>query len=452
MASRAIVGRPTENRMPRAVAEPEAGPALLPSVCFSIMFCGYGLVSFLPDLVPNYPRAPILGYRFICGLMALEVSRRGVAKILRREWKLTLVDVLAICFWVAYLVRVYYDYLIAHQPTQWPLSDYLAYTVGVSVAAMASMLMVRDLRMIRLAPFLCAGICGLVCLWAAVYGIQKTQSDVYRLVANERLNPILLGHAATTLLITIAWWLVAGTKLTMSAVGDWMAQRVLLSIFWVLMVFATGLGTYALGLSASRSPLLALIIALILLVVMTGRKGLWIIAFIIVVLYGASTFRLEDRLSNLGVSIGRISRTEELLGFDDRSGRSEIFPEAWAAFKTSPLIGSQLFLEDTLYPHNTILEALMSTGLVGTIPLILVLILAGRKAIVLGWINPLGLWLLLIFTQSVVGAMTSGAIFYDPMFWSTLGLAGGLSMVIAKGRRPSLHRGAVLVQDAATHP
>lgn len=399
---------------------------LLPSLCFALFFCGYGLVSFLPDLIGGYPRLPVLAYRLTCVVLALEMVRRGTLRIFHGQWKAGAPEALVILFWSTYMIRIVNDYLFVDAVTLWDLQDYLAYTVGVSVLAASAMLLVRDEAQIKYAPLLCAGICAVVCAWAAIFGLDRTPGEIYRLVANDRLNPILLGHSATTLLLTVAWWSVSGKQRIHHRQQRTPVEAVVGLTLVCLAVVSVALGVYALGLSASRSPVIALVIGMAILALASGRKAGFVLLSVAVVVYAAQAANLIDRLTALGISIDRVTESSELLGAYDRSGRAEIYFDAWSAFVDSPLVGKQLFLPTALYPHNTVLEALMATGLAGTLPLLAWFFLGGVNAVRHARRHPVALWLLLMFSQSLVGAFTSGAIFYDPMLWTTAGLTVGL--------------------------
>jgi len=79
-----------------------------------------------------------------------------------------------------------------------------------------------------------------------------------------------------------------------------------------------------------------------------------------------------------------------------------------------------------MYPHNTVLDALMSTGLAGTSLLLAVLVSSLYTVMQKARRHAIYAWIACLYVQSQVGATTSGAIFYDPMFWTTVGVAFGL--------------------------
>jgi len=89
-------------------------------------------------------------------------------------------------------------------------------------------------------------------------------------------------------------------------------------------------------------------------------------------------------------------------------------------FDGSPLLGNS-FVQSTLrfYPHNAFIEAMMTTGIVGLV-LLTITILIGSVSAFRTLKDPSLRWLGLLFVQQVIGAQTSGSLYFTQPFWAML--------------------------------
>lgn len=127
-------------------------------------------------------------------------------------------------------------------------------------------------------------------------------------------------------------------------------------------------------------------------------------------------------------------RFERTLEDGDLARREQIYPNAWQMFQEKPLIGwgpvtstyelgSRLghIEEDSKNPHNLILYALVSTGLLGTIPLFMGMALAAWAA----WkarLGPRGV-LPLAMIVAVMAANLSNLWLYNKLHWIVMAYA-----------------------------
>jgi O-antigen ligase len=105
---------------------------------------------------------------------------------------------------------------------------------------------------------------------------------------------------------------------------------------------------------------------------------------------------------------------------DDLSSiqRNQSYAGAFTQFLESPLLGDSLEERTSLfYPHNLILESLMSVGVIGTVPLLFVLIACFHRATKLIRIRSPHGWIALIFIQQLVASQFSGAIYTSDTLW-----------------------------------
>lgn len=197
--------------------------------------------------------------------------------------------------------------------------------------------------------------------------------------------------------------------------------RLLISIFSLL------LGLYNLFVGASRGPLLGFILLIIFISIYriyTASKnikffrsllmtfGLSVIFYqLILKLRSNFDIFLLDRLDTFWMNL--ISNTKE--------DRNFIYEESIKLFLDSPIIGSQYVTNDGGYPHNIIIEVLMSLGILGIIlfammsfnVFIRIVTLFRLKVISVEIVGIISVCLLVLFL-----GLTSGSIFVNPEIWT----------------------------------
>jgi O-antigen ligase len=109
--------------------------------------------------------------------------------------------------------------------------------------------------------------------------------------------------------------------------------------------------------------------------------------------------------------------------FDDRSaqGRVYLWEAGWNAFASSPLYGGTVSLE-TNYPHNSVIEALMATGLLGGIPFIVICLFALYRSYQLIKTNDYRSLYSILYLHYFLQTLVSYSISNNPTFWFSLAL------------------------------
>ena len=110
----------------------------------------------------------------------------------------------------------------------------------------------------------------------------------------------------------------------------------------------------------------------------------------------------------------------ENMGSGEKETRDYMFEDAIQCFVDSPIIGKQFVgTYSNFYPHNVILEILMSLGIVGAITFIFVLLrlVISTKKIWDGKINYNYFPIFILAGCNFLGAMTTGGIITSPSFW-----------------------------------
>lgn len=403
------------------------------STAFALIFCAYPVISFIPELLALEGRTVTIAFRAICIFLSAALFWANFQTLRQKQTAFFAI----LLFWGLYLWRIIHEYFYADSSPILGFNEYVAYAFGVSCSSMLGMFVINDWRRFRLAPLLCIVLCGSACVLAIRFGIEKILLDkVGRLSANARLNPIILGHTATTLITTSMWYLFRGKQHELSLVSEekklkasglWDIVSAISSVVRVPIILgAIMLGLYVLALTASRGPSLALVTCLLCFIIWLRGRLVYLVVIGVAAIVVFIELGFVTNIFSLGIDIERLSIFNTGVDDDYGNGRGQLYAEAYSRFISSPLLGDALTLEGGIYPHNVILEAFMATGIVGGSILIWITYRASRTLVEVSRGSPLIFWLLLVMVQSLTGSMTSGAIYYDPMFWSTLGIGFGL--------------------------
>jgi len=210
--------------------------------------------------------------------------------------------------------------------------------------------------------------------------------------------------------------------------------------------------------TGSRGGLLALGVGLATLVL---RGGSWRAKLLnaVGVLLVAAFFALAAMQSEV-----MRQRFEETLEEGDLARREQIYPTAWAMFVERPLagwgpvastyeLGTRLGHpeEETKNPHNLLLFALVATGLVGALPLLVGIALAARAA----WRSRRGSHgiLPLAFVAAVLVANMSGLWLFNKLHWLVMAYAlASAYYVPSRIKRTTVDGGAPLINRHPVHP
>ena len=317
---------------------------------------------------------------------------------------------LTICFfafWLCYSVRLYVATFIMEDDLSRPAVVYWIWAIGVCFVPAVAMIFGFSVSAVQYAArWVCVsclvGLC-IALLSATTVRVLEDEFayDIGRLNI-ESLNPISLGHFAAT-------GVIMGSML-MTRRGAWR--------FRVMGATLFALGVIVTALANSRGPVVALFVALIVFL-SAGARWSRLVSFVI----GASLVVAVSSfagLSILNIDDGLWARFAAIGDADDASsfGRVLAYQGALSQFLGSPVFGDGLEEKITgFYPHNILLEAFMTTGLIGGMPFLILLVVAIRRAWVLTASRSEHLWLGLLLIQYTTGAMFSGSIYTAGAFW-----------------------------------
>jgi O-antigen ligase len=108
---------------------------------------------------------------------------------------------------------------------------------------------------------------------------------------------------------------------------------------------------------------------------------------------------------------------------NDEAIRLQMWRSGLEQFFDNPIFGNSLEADKfMMYPHNIIIEVLLSTGIVGLIPFSIIIINGFKRVIFIYKNDPRNAWIAVIFIQSFIQCMFSGAIYTSSWIWCSLGL------------------------------
>lgn len=122
--------------------------------------------------------------------------------------------------------------------------------------------------------------------------------------------------------------------------------------------------------------------------------------------------------------INRFIGTSEAIQSGDSSAiRTQIWKSSYNQFLDNPFFGDKLRMNfSSGYPHNIFIEVLQTTGLLGFIPLLILMLYAWKLVFKILKYHKEHFWLAVIFIQAFVMSMFSGAIYTSSRLWLGTGI------------------------------
>jgi hypothetical protein len=380
------------------------------ALLIALALVGYPIVAAGMQVLGAHDRAISIAFRGLTLSVALAIlSVNGYARAELPKHAVWICWLL----WLLLLSRFTWDATMVRLPLDLPWMDYVLLIVGTVIVPSAAAVRVCDLRALDLAARLIQllALFAALLVVAAVLVVTRDFISTAGRIGTETLNPITIGHLGTTLVIVSV---LAPERMEpggfWARIADARATRWLCGFLGVILVIGAG----------SRGPALALIVAFVVRrlnrdIIRFGVLGVVKAGLIVVAV--ASTF--------LGIALlifedpSRLPLVSRVLGFAyDRalSVRAELAQGALQQFEGSPWLGSSFVeLAQRIYPHNILVEILMTNGIVGFV-LLAVLLVFVVKALLRLLQTPFA-WLGLLCLQYLTASMSSGSLYFDATFW-----------------------------------
>jgi len=397
---------------------------------FINVIIGFPFISSIPDFIGEQSRLVTVPYRAI--ILLLSLLTLSVFYIYRKRIISYQFIFIYFLIWSMMFVRLYWDLEIKQISTIIEPSYYFTFGFGaIFIPSLVFLFRIEEDSLIRIYKWSLYGMffSAVANLFAGLVHIQNITSasvDISRISSNV-FSPITYGYLGVTLIIL--------------AISNFPKPGKLFDISFRILSML--LGIVIVSVSGSRGPLVALIVCLLLFIltqVNTRRRFVFFFLAIILVItmyiiminiQEVSSFRPLSRIDSLTNLSADIS-------FENRIKRYKL---AINQFLLSPILGNSLVIAETKdYPHNIIIEAFMSLGVVGAF-LLIAIILKSIKSAFFVLKTKTSIWVSLIYIQFLIGAMVSGSLFTntDFWFWSIIIISVNSSLKLSKGQKTSTH-------------
>jgi O-Antigen ligase len=312
-------------------------------------------------------------------------------------------------FWILYVVRITLDHFLNPAALKVELVEYYSFAVGVTLVpsvAVAACRVGQENHGVTGKLLLLAVAALILNLYLVFSGGMGANLSVETLrIETETLNPISIGHLGVTVFIVALW----RRNQKSAGVAGFLEFAVSMAIAAASIVA-----------SGSRGPVLALVIVLVIYLAVLARHALsrWLMLVALVPIMAAIEY--YEELQSLFIF-------ERLSGgaFRDQQ-RSVLITEAINEIQKNPILGAGIEPLAT-YPHNLFIESFLFFGFFSGLLFFLLVLWALACARSISVRNPSRFWVALLFAQSLIGALFSGALYFSSTLWMTMALTVSLA-------------------------
>ncbi len=254
--------------------------------------------------------------------------------------------------------------------TYWAIC-YLSPFVVVSLFLAAGPVLEQAVRLNQLTWFIVTLILGILVLVARDILYDAARTDMSAYTAVQRAG----GLAGVSMPLPSGFARFASVPAIVAFVALWSERRWLLRAFWASVFSGSVVLVY---MMQSRGAAFSLAFALLVAVYLLGARVRVVVLLAVVLVGGAvaAQFIPQDTLSQMWF---HISREETAAEVADMSGRWYYWQKGLKAIGESPLVGWGFQADRALgigHVHDTYLYALLTAGLLGTIPFVIGLVWA----------------------------------------------------------------------------
>ncbi|NJN10178.1 MAG: O-antigen ligase family protein [Richelia sp. SL_2_1] len=396
---------------------------------FSTALFGFGLVAMLVTnptasrLITAPYRAVILLFSIIIIFLGLNFSSEKIKtqKIYTGLTRLSPISLLTL-FIIIYSFRLIYDTGYNTTLTK-DISEYILTWFGICLLPAISFLFldIKHSNKYLYFSYLILAIAS-VAVSSIIFQGQTSRIFIEQgRLGNDILNPISIGHQSASLTLICLERLLIKNRVNSISNQENKNNKLNLLINIIFMIFGVSLVLFA----ASRSPIIALIICGSLLIVKLQRQGLNILKIISILIFLvlAVNFGLEFVLNSGSSLLERFASTLNGDEFYDSRfiQRPELYQRAIQLIGENLGTGHGLEIPYVGYPHNLIIEAFLSTGVLGGFIFVILYVYALIKSITLIFNKKSSWgWLGILYIQYAIGAMFSGSLYGYYTFWYLL--------------------------------
>ncbi|WP_339698159.1 O-antigen ligase family protein [uncultured Marixanthomonas sp.] len=189
-----------------------------------------------------------------------------------------------------------------------------------------------------------------------------------------------------------------------------------------LMLIVIFLSVIPFFLGASRGSLVAVFVPFIIYF-FSGKGASFFLKSFTVLIICLLLFVYLDNTLKSGLLDRFLSISEAIEQGNSSASRLSIWERSFNQFKNNPIFGDSLKVKNyPLYPHNILFEVLQATGIVGFIPFFVLIFKTWKSCLSIFKNHKELIWVAVIFIQSFVQNMFSGAIYNASWFWTSMAL------------------------------
>lgn len=383
-----------------------------------ILLISFENILFMVDFTPLNEVQLRVCYLFVLYILISIIIIREYNNYKSLKLPVTLLDFLLVVFFLLLSIRLYYDINIC-QVYHLIFGHRWMYLFWLVFLCIIPFYIIRKINFLQLNFVLIYK----VLIFIYLIGLIFSFNNVVNAVAQEMLNTTNIGrNEASTILDTITYGHFA-VSLFLLCFSLYSYVKSFLFKFSLVLICLFSL--FSMGIANSRSPIVALIIAM-LFFCFARKYFKWIIPLSIcafLIIYNIDI--IEEILKTFGSDfIGRIRMTFESGIQNSSSGRDQLYLYAVNQFLKDPLLGSNYLVDigkyRGLYVHNFILEAFMATGILGGLLFVVVNIWAFRCAYKILAYNNIYVFFAFFFIQQFVYAMFSRTMLSMPCYWFSM--------------------------------
>lgn len=382
-----------------------------------VMLCiaGFPMVAAFSALTTLSSTPLAVTLRAIIALTGIALWTRSILKIQHRGYQRNIANTAFTIFWCVYLLRLGIDTTINTNSLSRDPMEYWIWAIGACLIPAIALKTSASSKDIQKSYYLTAAVTLITALITTLlsntqYTIASGDTlDIGRL-SLPSLNPISLGHLGLSLIILC----------TLPPKSDSKNPR---QFRKVTRIAGITIGGYLLLGSASRGPLVALIVTTGIFLVATRKLKIrqMILPLIASIIVAVSINSYLEENTSIRVTARLEASTE---GVDDSIiGRQIAYAGAISQFLSHPIAGD--YIEERItkyYPHNIILESFMATGIVGGVSLLIILMHCAITSFRIIQSDRNLAWAGLLYFQYLVGAQFTGALYNTTTLWALIGI------------------------------
>lgn len=395
------------------MAEPGLTPAAAPAdrlVALTLLLATIGYEVFAPLIQILSPEGSLPAIVLRVTVIAISV----VAALQHRHvWGPVRWRALPMFVFLAfYTLRLFDNFFI--QGYVWQAEPVLSFSFLLGASILPGYCLHRLADSMQDTALVRAGVAGAVLfLVGLALGFdQLIASMILTRISLDKLNPISIGSVAVSSMLLL---LLASPRGRAQAWG----RGILMSLFTVVLIF-----------SQARGQIIALALSLVLL--SFGSSGAEIRRLMLLIALSLVPLVAVALLADINLLEIFLDRFQTVDTDESAQGRQDAWAASWLQFQDHPWLGDKIFEPTQMhYPHNFVLESMLSLGVPGALLMVAHLLLVLRSAVLLMRSDRATVahrYVALIAVKEMIAAMFSGAIWSDNLFWTSSACLLGMSL------------------------